>query len=48
MLMSHLLFIDILDLIPFQVFLILILLILKMSMKYRCLESLRGLENKFR
>ena len=40
-------FIDIIDLIPFQVFLRSLLLLLKKSVKYCCLESLRRVESKF-
>ena len=41
-------FIDIIDLIPFQVFLMSLLLLLKKLVKYFCLESLRRVESKFR
>ena len=40
-------FIDIIDLIPFQVFLMSLLLLLKKSVKYFCLEFLRRVESKF-
>ena len=40
--------IDVIDLIPFQVFLMSLLLLLKKSVKYFCLESLRRVESKFR
>ena len=40
--------IDVIDLIPFQVFLMSLLLLLKKSVKYFCLESLRRVESNFR
>ena len=42
-----LLFLDIINLIPFQFFLMPLLLLLKKSVKYCCLESLRRVESKF-
>ena len=39
---------DVIDLIPFQVFLMSLLLLLKKSVKYFCVESLRRVESKFR